>query len=59
MISVGDKVNVTLPHGVLIDYTVIEVPNKNEIYFTLAPTDTPLELTIVGPSLISMTKRLI
>ena len=56
-IKKGDHVDVTLVKGNLIDYIVEDVPGKNQIYWTLYPDGNPGELTVIGPSLIAITKR--
>ena len=56
-INVGDKVNVTLPQGLLDNYEVVSIPGNNQVYWELFPVGKPLETTIVGPSMLVMVKR--
>jgi len=57
-IQIGDHVDISMVTGLLIDYVVLYVPQPEEVYWVVAPADTPLIITEVGPSIISIVKRL-
>lgn len=56
VINVGDIVNVSLERGVLVKYEILTIPGKNEVYWEAFPVGKPDEITVFGPSLVTIVK---
>jgi len=55
-IQVGDIVNVSLEKGLLNHYQVLTIPDKEEVYWTVAPSADLTQITVVGPSMLAIVK---